>query len=137
MTILHSFHVFYAFRTCSCFVKNSCIFVLHFTVMLHVITSIYKYFVPKRLKINTCDECDCDCSLVPVTPDHHQFVSAVSLPQCTTYTTWTQGWLIEVKVFRDVTPCDLSRTHRTDVSKNNAATCYCIGGNFMYKYNKY
>ena len=94
--------------------------------MLQVITSIYKYFVPKKgfkLKINTCDDCDCDCSPVPVTPDHHQSVSAVSLPQYTTCIRWTQGWSIEVKVSSDVTPCDLSRTHSTDVSKNAAETC--------------
>ena len=112
-------------------------YVLYFKVMLQVITSIYKFFVPKKLKINTCDEYDCDCSPVPVTPDNHQFASAVSLPQNTTCTTWTQGWLVEVKVFSDVTPCDLSRKHSTDVSKNNAATCYCLEGNFMYKYDKY
>jgi hypothetical protein len=113
VTILPSFYVMYTFRTCSCFVKNSCIYVLHFTVMLQVITSIYKYSVPKKgfkLKINTCDDCDSDCSPVPVTPDHQQSVSAVSPPQYTTCIRWTQGWLIEVKVFSDVTPCDLSRT---------------------------
>jgi hypothetical protein len=93
--------------------------------LLQVITSIYKYFVPKKgfkLKIDTCDDCDSNCSPVPVAPDHDQTVSAVSLPQYTMCIRWTQGWLIEVKVFNDVTPCDLSRTHSTDISKNTAAT---------------